>query len=207
MSRSYHHLSSDHHNDLPASHGLHSFNCPPPSFASPPSVFPSQGLLPNPSISWIRNVATPLRLLLILLPHIQGHQKPTDKIIARHRRRNLHDPLLIEPDRAQPLKSLPIHFHIPRHLIRIQQDRPLLVAQLALRGRVQLLDDFEFGIREARGNREDGRVRVPFEPGFVDKGRAADGDFADGGGQGGFGADGAEEGVPACGFTRWGGVG
>ena len=39
---------------------------------------------------------------------------------------------------------------------------------------------------------------VPFEPGAVDQGWAADGYFADGVWQGRFGADGAEEGVPAC---------
>lgn len=38
---------------------------------------------------------------------------------------------------------------------------------------------------------------VPFEPGAVEEGGAADGEFADVVGEGGAGADGAEEGVPA----------
>jgi hypothetical protein len=70
---------------------------------------------------------------------------------------------------------------------------------------VELLDDREFGLGEAVGSEEDGRVRIPLEPGFVDEGGPADCDFADGIWEGGACADGAEEGVPACwrGKGKW----
>ena len=64
---------------------------------------------------------------------------------------------------------------------------------------MKLLDDFQLGVRETLGGGEDGGVGVPFKQGLGDEGRAADGDLADGGAERGLRADGAEEGVPACG--------
>lgn len=67
---------------------------------------------------------------------------------------------------------------------------------------VEFSDDVEFprvGC-EFGGFSEDRGVSAPFEPGVVEEGGAADRDFADVGGEGGFGADCAEEGVPLTWF-------
>lgn len=139
-------------------------------------------------------------LLRILLPHIQRDQEPTNSIVRRDRRRDLHD-LPIRELPLQPLEHKLRHPYIQRHGIRVREHGRVLIVQRTLAGRGvrRRFEDVLHALGGYSGSgivAEERRVVVPLVPGFVQDGDAADGDFADGGWKRGLGADCAEEGVP-----------
>lgn len=138
--------------------------------------------------------------LMILLPNIQRHQKPTYTIIRRNSRRNLHN-FLITKTLLQLSKHLIRHRNSPSHSIRIPDNSPLFPTQRPLR---QIASKISLGISNnvqrlvaEAALREKRCVLFPFEERAIDHCHAADCKLPDHGGKTGLGADCPDEGVPA----------
>jgi hypothetical protein len=102
--------------------------------------------------------------------------------------------------RPQLRKHVLGHLHIQRHGIRVPEHSGVLCVldPLLDRARRRLQDRIDVRARDAPlGRAQDRAVRFPLVPRFVQDGDAADCGFTDRGGKAGFGADRADERVPA----------